>query len=169
MGSSAPPAPFCCSRCGTVLGYTAPGEATRLGKRSRLFCAECKDAPEELTEREQEFLAAARVLRDSGEVVTTTKVGKAIGLSVSRAQQITTQIRARGMGEVLDEAMGRSAAPPPVVAPVPTPVPEVAPEVAEPSAVEPVSFAPFPDAEGIAPPPPAAIPVSTDHPPYSSV
>lgn len=112
---------FHCTECAEILGYTAPGEAKRMSRRARLYCAACKDAPGTLTSRQQEFVEALAAMAAEGVRPTYSGAAERMGISTSRGQQIATAIRARGHGGDLDRVLGVDETPPPVAGDFPSP------------------------------------------------
>lgn len=103
--------PFGCSRCGVTLGYTAPGEAERMGTRASIFCENCKDLTPERSERQQDLLDMLFTMRAEGERPTLAGAAKRLGVGNSRVHQIAQALRARGDGDLLDDLLGRRLAP----------------------------------------------------------
>ena len=103
--------PFTCSNCERVLGYTSPGEASRMGTRATIFCESCKDIPAARTERQQELIDTLHTLRAEGYRPTLAEAARRLGVGNSRVHQIVTALRSRGDGDILDDLLGRPIAP----------------------------------------------------------
>lgn len=100
--------PFHCTTCGREIGWTAPGEAKRVSRRAAVYCETCKDAPANLTSRQEEVLTVAHTLRQAiGKAPTLQEIGEAMTppLSRSRVQSLVGSIRLRGHEEALRIAL----------------------------------------------------------------
>lgn len=88
---------FSCSRCGEDLGWTAPGEASRIGKRAKVFCNACKARPSALSDRQEDLVLFMNAFADEheGTMPSLSVVADALGVSKSRAQQLRDSVLAR--------------------------------------------------------------------------
>ena len=92
--------PIFCAECGTVLGYTAPGEAARIPIRFFVLCEYCRDLPSVLSDRQKDLLLTARMLHgQTGRVPSQGELAKEMNISRSRVQCLITSVRVKTLSE----------------------------------------------------------------------